>query len=55
VRYRKGKESPTEHVTVRDTIAGAEQRLNGHGRNRAPLRHPAGDPRHRRRRRSRPD
>jgi phosphoglucosamine mutase len=32
VRYRNGKERPTEHAKVRDAIAEAEQRLNGHGR-----------------------
>ncbi len=30
VRYRSGK--PLEHAEVRSAIAGAEQRLNGHGR-----------------------
>jgi phosphoglucosamine mutase len=30
VRYRSGK--PLEHAEVRTAIAGAERRLNGHGR-----------------------
>jgi phosphoglucosamine mutase len=32
VRYRNGKEKPTENARVRDAIAEAEQRLNGQGR-----------------------
>jgi phosphoglucosamine mutase len=32
VRYRNGKEKPTEHAKVRHAIAEAEQRLNGQGR-----------------------